>query len=560
MFIDEMTKKSHLLAKAILEEMSFPIKIKDHIKRQLVDRLEDKIPDRKELSFQLKEGEPAAKEILGAGLTIAEDDEDEEEETRKLFFCIFHEGLEGTENTDIDHLEPVNLIQKKQERLLSFLNTNQAFADLFLKEPGITDYFRVDPRDGKIKGTRYFFKLCYNDIGNLFLMCHGCNIIKNIQNPIEWFKEQKGYFGEKFVKEVEEQGGYHEGVILGRIYHQEEQNITLNISGDNIALPEKPTQSLGKFAREWFFKHFSGVYNTHIDFYIAHYGSFKKELHVWRDAIMQNDFKTAGKIRRNLKKLLINYKAIKEAFHERVKSVLSDDSGSDRSPVAKDREKRLTRAASEIDKIMSELKKIRGLVEKIYEQAEGENCYSFCCELDDKVDDSEKLSSDEWQAIRQKVEKYLGNPGAGGNYLSLQEIQAEIKSLHEKQILAKKDELSRQDRNARIAAEEAAEQERLGREQERLGREAAEEKVAMGEKTIRELQRALAEQREVNEKRHWEESGDSADGRKRDEGDEIAKRRRKPEAVRLWKSEREGGSPEADHGQKAEERVERARK
>src|SRR3989344_2737622 len=107
----------------------------------------------------------------------------------------------------------------------------------FLSQPGIDDYFKRDPADKKVKGTAYFFKVCYNDIGNLLLLCHACNIQKSDHDPLDWFKEQTLYFGEPFVKAVEQAGGLHEGVILARIYRPADSRITLTIEGQTLDLP-----------------------------------------------------------------------------------------------------------------------------------------------------------------------------------------------------------------------------------------------------------------------------------------------------------------------------------
>jgi len=117
--------------------------------------------------------------------------------------------------TDGEHAMPFHDIKNNQTQLIDYLNdaANKQFADDFLKEPGINEFFRRDPNDKKIKGTGYFYKLCYNNPSNLWLLCHACNIEKTDSEVLEWFKKQEN-FGEPFTEALEKDGSLRMGLIF----------------------------------------------------------------------------------------------------------------------------------------------------------------------------------------------------------------------------------------------------------------------------------------------------------------------------------------------------------
>ena len=107
---------------------------------------------------------------------------------------------------DIDHVFPRERITEKQKILLNYLNDykNDTFAKAFMGEDPdnpslkaqINQYLKRDSKDNnKIKGTRWFFDVCYNNLSNLFHLKHYFNRGKSATTPKEWFEN---FFPQKF--------------------------------------------------------------------------------------------------------------------------------------------------------------------------------------------------------------------------------------------------------------------------------------------------------------------------------------------------------------------------
>ncbi len=175
---------------------------------------------------------------------------------------------------DIDHVFPREKITEKQKLLLNYLNnsSNNYFIKAFMgEEPEnndlkkeISKYFKRDPLDGKIKGTKWFIAVCYNDLNNLTHLTHYLNRGKSAETPKKYFEK---YFPQQFKKDVEAKGGINEGIIMQQIFSTTVSGIMLDSInfgkvkdkngkeiGDDVIvyLHEGRGIGLGKFIRQWF--------------------------------------------------------------------------------------------------------------------------------------------------------------------------------------------------------------------------------------------------------------------------------------------------------------------
>lgn len=190
-------------------------------------------------------------------------------------FCCVSLKTDTRMTFDIDHVFPRERITEKQKLLLSHLNnpSNNALAQAFMGEKPdnsalqkqINQYFQRDPDDNnKIKGTKWFFDVCYNNLSNLFHLKHYLNRGKSAKTPKEWFENN---FPLKFIQDLKEKGGINEGVIMQQIFHKVVNGVTLdsiNLGkvkdknskevGDDVVvyLHENKGIGLGEFIREWF--------------------------------------------------------------------------------------------------------------------------------------------------------------------------------------------------------------------------------------------------------------------------------------------------------------------
>ncbi|MGI9214896.1 MAG: hypothetical protein ACR2HS_04480 [Gammaproteobacteria bacterium] len=231
-------------ALSLIKEMRFLGKLKAD---RNLDDLFEKVPNRKELGFQVIDKSDAAKSKEAKGNFGAE--------LAGLRFCVGDGSVERLKMMDIDHTVPFAYLQKKQTDLLSVLNDSSRvnFKTGFLSVDGINNYFKQDA--AVVKGTRRFFKLCYNDIDNLLLICHACNMDKSDNDSLEWFRKQEPFLGERFVKAVNDAGGLHDGIIVKKVCKvSSDLSDIVRIGEVECRLHDGEGKGLGEFVNEWFEK------------------------------------------------------------------------------------------------------------------------------------------------------------------------------------------------------------------------------------------------------------------------------------------------------------------
>ena len=123
-----------------------------------------------------------------------------------IAFCCVSLQTDTKLTFDIDHVFPRDMITKKQQLLLDYLNKpeNEVLSKAFMGEDRLNSklkndigkYFKRDPGDNnKIKATRWFVDVCYNNLSNLFHLKHYLNRGKSASTPKEWFEKN---FPQKF--------------------------------------------------------------------------------------------------------------------------------------------------------------------------------------------------------------------------------------------------------------------------------------------------------------------------------------------------------------------------
>ena len=188
-----------------------------------------------------------------------------------IAFCCVSLQTDTKLTFDIDHVFPREIITKKQLLLLDYLNKsgNEVLAKAFMGEDPLNSkmkndigkYFKRDPGDNnKIKATRWFVDVCYNNLSNLFHLKHYLNRGKSASTPQKWFEQN---FPQKFRDDLKLNGGINEGVIMQQIFHLTNlisvplgkmKNKDGKEIGEDIIiyLHERKGIGLGEFIRKWF--------------------------------------------------------------------------------------------------------------------------------------------------------------------------------------------------------------------------------------------------------------------------------------------------------------------
>ena len=236
---------------SLIKEMRFLGKLKND--SSLNDLLD--IPSRDVLGFQVIKGMDAAKSETSKGNFGAE--------LAGLRLCVADGEVERVNMMDVDHTVPFKYIYTKQEALLDYLNdpNNIDFTEGFLKATAtinsktisISDYFGRNSANNTVQGTKRFFRLCYNDIDNLLLICHACNIQKGASDSLEWFRKQEPFLGDRFVKAINEAGGLHDGIIVKKVCKvASDLSDIVKIGEFDCRLHDGEGNGLGKFVNDWF--------------------------------------------------------------------------------------------------------------------------------------------------------------------------------------------------------------------------------------------------------------------------------------------------------------------
>jgi len=351
MRIFDDTEKAKQTAQTLQAELTFakPMTDKD---RQLYDTP----PPRKDLSFS-KEGKvSAAKRRLARDLS--------DQNAADYVFCVACAMFVDQVSMEADHAFSYRQIRERQLAFLNFLNEHADFAHSFLAQPGMRKYFGKNKKD-TICGTGYFYKACYNEMDNLWLLCHACNVKKSDRDPLTWLRDQEPYFGEAFITHMKEAGGLQAGIFIDRVYLPQAGDREIILGDRTVRLFTGDSKGLGRFARDWFATHHQAQYAAHQKFFIENFAQFKEQLLDILSLQKEGQLTQANRALRRLKRL------IKEVYHVQAASWLDaketlSSSVSETSSVEKVRIDHVSETRIESKYTTEIFKQMRKQLEEVY--------------------------------------------------------------------------------------------------------------------------------------------------------------------------------------------------
>jgi hypothetical protein len=115
---------------------------------------------------------------------------------------------------EADHAQSKEDIFKRQLALIAKMNEDKDFADRLMKVPNASNLFiDTSPPNGHYKGSQFFYELYYNDINNIWLICHHCNNTKNAKEFISWIEKQWMY-GKAFIDFLNDEKVHDSAILL----------------------------------------------------------------------------------------------------------------------------------------------------------------------------------------------------------------------------------------------------------------------------------------------------------------------------------------------------------
>lgn len=258
------------------------------------------------LAFQRIQGQDAAKHIQSDTLS---------DKAQKELFCMAHNEFVLKPGVDVDHAHAHDLFRDRQIKFLLYLNKNPKLAAKLLEQDGMADYFFIHT-DGIYYATNYFYKCCYNNISNLWLLCHVCNNQKNNKTSEQWLESQPN-FGGKFKNDLSTQGGIQHGIILDSVYQPTGKETEINIEGEMVKLYPGVKLGVGQFIRDWYFDNHRDEYQLHKKYFDEGYSYIKDEFDELRRLVLAGDYTKSTKMVRKLAKSIGQFNAGVKAILER---------------------------------------------------------------------------------------------------------------------------------------------------------------------------------------------------------------------------------------------------
>ena len=233
------------IAEVLRAELTFPIFPPKQAVTTMVGHVSKGVPD--ETSFQTKtvlgKAMDTPKLVRGLPLSI----NDSLAEPIEAIYDMVARRFLPTSSMSIEHALPHKEIKLRQKAFLDYLNdsNNQAFTDDFLKQEAMGLYFQRQS-SGEIWATNYFFKACYNDIGNLWLLSVGANASKSSGDVVDYLEK---IFGASFKQDVEVEGGVQRGIILSKIGGTVQTTLS-GLDGNDMAI-YSGGKGIGQFITDW---------------------------------------------------------------------------------------------------------------------------------------------------------------------------------------------------------------------------------------------------------------------------------------------------------------------
>jgi hypothetical protein len=127
--------------------------------------------------------------------------------------CFTSGDYVPVKSLEADHAQPKEDIFKRQLAVIARLNEDKSFAQRLLQQPYAGSFFIEDPpKSGNYKGSKFFYEIYYNDINNIWLLCHYCNNSKNNEEFYSWLEKQWLY-GKSFLDYIRNEGTHNNTVL-----------------------------------------------------------------------------------------------------------------------------------------------------------------------------------------------------------------------------------------------------------------------------------------------------------------------------------------------------------
>ncbi|MFY7697594.1 MAG: hypothetical protein ACOVQX_02080 [Legionella sp.] len=468
-----------LVAQGLQEELSWSAEAPSHGRNESITPLCIEALKRTQLSFRKKKHVNAKLTVAGKAILAQEVGDQAEAAEISSIFCLVHEGFVQLSASDMDHTVSFKDITERQTRFLKMLNIvgNQTFSDEFLQQPGINRLFgRPASAPFEVQGSREFYTICYNNLSNLWLICHACNIEKSDGGLLEWFMQHKS-FGSGFIAQLERDGGLHRGIIFSMVGGERigrfplgEQEMLVDIYRDGIGI--------GRYAWDWYLKNNHVIYEQHKVFQNKIYAPFQEAL----ESIRTLPLDEGGVRLKRIKRRLDDAQTAFATPHQSHESSSSDsDSSVTKEAVAENQKNNLQKTRL----VLHHLKRLHALLREHFpndrdviaqyitshQQAWLEHwdetiAYGVRQNMEQTITDN---SLTDWQSVATLLDAIPKSPKEQRKVAEAAEAKAKAQALV--------------DRQARAAAEAAAAK--------------AEAAAAKAEAEVARLKAALAEQKEI---------------------------------------------------------------
>ena len=313
------------VAEVLRAELTFPISPPKQAVTTMVGHVSKGVPD--ETSFQTKmvlgKVTDTPKIVRGLPLSI----NDSLAEPIEAIYDMVARRFLPTSSMSIEHAFPHKEIKLRQKAFLDYLNdsNNQAFTDDFLKQEAMGDYFQRQS-SGEIWATNYFFKACYNDIGNLWLLSVGANASKSSGDVVDYLEK---IFGAPFKQEVATGGGVQRGVILSKIGGTVQTTLS-GLDGNDVVI-YSGGKGIGQFITDWHDENRDYCFDI-MQEHEQGYQIVQKKLDNIIELFADNKTVAANRAITSLQRLISNTNTILELYQksEAVSSSSESETGSDK--------------------------------------------------------------------------------------------------------------------------------------------------------------------------------------------------------------------------------------
>ena len=280
------------------------------------------------------------------------------------------------------------------------------FTTEFLQQEGMDLYFEKQTSGeakGEIWATNYFFKACYNDIGNLWLLSVGANSSKSAKDVVDYLKE---IFGDSFKDDVAAHGSVQRGLIVSKIGGAPITTIP-GLGGHDVTI-YSGGQGIGQFITDWHGINRNFCFQIMKEYEVA-YQTIDEKLDTIVQLFAEGKDQQAKKHIIDLKRAITSMSKVVDS-HERP-GFLSSSSEEDTTYDRQRRERGTVKSYTDNQTKSSLFKKIESKIAKTYFAGDPNPREALAkhLKLSDHVD-IDKLTVNEMIKLKKLVESRLANP------------------------------------------------------------------------------------------------------------------------------------------------------